>query len=333
MKENKVREELSAYEAAMQGVAFRIIDGAGYIQLAGETRQDYVQRQTSNDVALLSPARAVPNILTSPTGRILEIFTLIEMGETYGLITASKRATPLSQYFQERIFFSDQVDLEDQSERWIQIELSGPEAAGILKALLEIGEAPALNQVAEGRLGEWPLKVIAERGSNPSSPSYLILAPSEAGETLEENLAERGAIRLSNEQVELLRIEAGIPGTMELTPDYTPYELGLGDWVSETKGCYTGQEVLARQVTYDKITRQLVQLSAESPFAQAREVFADDKVVGRITSVTLSPNFGPLALAVVKRPFNELGHTLQARDKQGSINAQVQSPALTATAA
>ena len=227
------------------------------------------------------------------------------MGETYGLITAPKRAAPLSQYFQERIFFSDLVEIEDQSERWIQVELGGPEAPGILKALLEIGEAPTLNQVAEGRLGEWPLKVIAERGVNPSF-GHLILAPREASDALDQSLAESGAIRLSDEQAELLRIEAGMPGTMELTPDYTPYELGLGDWVSETKGCYTGQEVLARQVTYDKITRQLVQLSAESPFTDAREVLADDKVVGRITSATLSPSFGPLALAVVKRPFNDV---------------------------
>ena len=197
---------------------------------------------------------------------------------------------------------------------------------------MEVGEAPALDQVAEGRLGEWPLKVIAARGTNPS-PGYLILGPREAGAALEESLTESGAIRLSEEQAELLRIEAGLPGTIELTPDYTPYELGLGDWVSETKGCYTGQEVLARQVTYDKITRKLVQLSAESPFAEAKEVLADDKVVGRITSATLSPSFGPLALAVVKRPFNELGSALQARHKQGSINAQVQSPALSATTA
>ena len=74
---------------------------------------------------------------------------------------------------------------------------------------------------------------------------------------------------LAPEDYETLRVEAGLPAVgHELTEDYTPHETNLAAWISETKGCYTGQEILARQVTYDKITRHLVGLKLDAP-AQA----------------------------------------------------------------
>jgi folate-binding protein YgfZ len=101
-----------------------------------------------------------------------------------------------------------------------------------------------------------------------------------------------------------MRVEAGLPAAgAELSEDYTPLEAGLAAAISSTKGCYTGQEVLARQITYDKVTQHLCGLRLTRRAQPGGRVWAPDgSPVGRVTSAATSPRFGEIALAVVKRP-------------------------------
>ena len=126
-------------------------------------------------------------------------------------------------------------------------------------------------------------------------------------------LAGAGVEQLSPESHHILRVEAGLPAAgAELTEEFTPLEAGLEYAVSGAKGCYTGQEVLARQTTYDKVTQHLVRLRLEAPAGAGERLWAGDKVVGVITSAAVSPRFGPVALGVVKRPHHEPGSELTA---------------------
>ena len=82
---------------------------------------------------------------------------------------------------------------------------------------------------------------------------------------------------------------------------------------AENKGCYTGQEIIARQVTYDKVTRMLVGLRSDAPLAVGATLTADRRDVGAVTSVAWSPALAAhLALAIVKRPHNAVGTALLA---------------------
>ena len=79
-------------------------------------------------------------------------------------------------------------------------------------------------------------------------------------------------------------------------------------WVcAEDKGCYTGQEIIARQLTYDKVTRTLVRLRSELSLSEGAAVSFDGRAVGTVTSSAVSPTTGPVALAVLKRPHNTDG--------------------------
>jgi folate-binding protein YgfZ len=119
-------------------------------------------------------------------------------------------------------------------------------------------------------------------------------------------LAARGVIALSAEAYNVLRIEAGRPGpAQELTSDYTPLEANLDRAISSIKGCYSGQEVIARQITYDKVARRLVGLRLAAPVAVGAAVTVEGRTVGTITSAAESPQFGAIALAVVRRPHFE----------------------------
>jgi len=81
----------------------------------------------------------------------------------------------------------------------------------------------------------------------------------------------------------------------------------LLDAISLDKGCYTGQEVIARQITYDKVTKRLVGLRLDNPVEAGERVWADGKPSGKISSSVISPSFGPIALAYLKRPYHQPG--------------------------
>jgi folate-binding protein YgfZ len=117
---------------------------------------------------------------------------------------------------------------------------------------------------------------------------------------------------LSSESRHILRVEAGLPDAgAELSEEYTPLEAGMERAVSGDKGCYPGQEVLARQVTYDKVTQRLVGLRLSEPVAPGRRLLVEGKPAGVVTSAAESPRFGAIALGVVKRPHYVAGTRLE----------------------
>ncbi|MQC26061.1 MAG: aminomethyl transferase family protein, partial [Chloroflexi bacterium] len=182
-----------------------------------------------------------------------------------------------------------------------------------------------VNAVVEGSNESGALRVIGQRG--PTQPdSFLVLAKAELQETIQAALETNSGEALSATSAKLLRVEAGLPGAGELLGDFTPFEVELAERVSGSKGCYTGQEVLARQVTYDKVTRQLAQLAVDGAVEVGADVLAGDKLVGKVSSVATSPRFGELALAVLRKPAHEPGTRLVIRIVAGEVAAKVQLP-------
>ncbi|MCW5876550.1 MAG: hypothetical protein KIS85_06670 [Anaerolineales bacterium] len=292
-----------------------ITENSGLLRFSGETHRDYLQRQTSNDLGRLGPQRAVPSLLTSAQGRVLEYFTLLQDGESLLMVTQPGHGHGLAAYFQKRIFFNDQVTVQDVSADWAQIELHGPQAAAAL-AKLGVQAVPELDGLAAGNWEGHPLHLLTQAGYS-TEYSYLLLAPAAAPALL----AELGLAALEHNQRELLRIEAGLPGDPEFNHQYTPFELGLDRLVSTDKGCYTGQEVLARQVTYDKVVRRLARLSAGEPLSPGQRLLAEGKPVGEVTSAAVSPQHGPLGLAVLRRPHDE-GGTQLATEGAGEVKVE-----------
>ncbi|MCW5873476.1 MAG: hypothetical protein KIS88_02395 [Anaerolineales bacterium] len=290
------------YQAAITAAAWYREQQPGALLLSGATRQEYLQRQTTNDVQLLSAQRALPTVLTNPSARILEVFTLLQLNEQTLLLTQPGHAPGLLAYFKRHLFFNDQVSLEDASAAWEQIEIHGPQAGAALTAL-GLPAPSTLDEVAEGTLDGQSLYAIAE------DACIRLVLPSSALPTLLAMLNGAELPEMPAETRELLRIEAGRAGLPEFTDANTPFEVGLNRYVSDTKGCYTGQEVLARQVTYDKVTRGLARLSTLAPAAIGAGVQLDGRTLGSVSSAAVSPTHGPLALAVLRKPF-EPGQTV-----------------------
>ncbi len=319
--------EISAYEAAWQKAAFFPKTEAGYLQISGPDQEAFIQRQTTNDIHLLQAERALLTVLTSPTARILDVFYLLreqtDAAGQIGALTLPGRAARTASFLKSRIFFMDKVSVKDASDQVIQIDLTGPEARDVLQRL-GVERIPTSEAVDLLRVEGVPVRVL---GLNPAyGLGYRLIAPAGSAAGLAQLLGSAGAAQLDAQDYQILRIESGQPEAgYELSEEYTPLETGLEAAVSGNKGCYTGQEILARQITYDKVTQKLSGLCVQAASSPGDGVWADGKRVGVITSWVESPRYGPVALAVIKRPHNQPGSSLQVGRQAGEAQPAVVS--------
>jgi folate-binding protein YgfZ len=293
---------LAGYGAVLEGAAYYTRRDGGFLRLTGSTRLDFIQRQTTNDVNLLTDDQVLTTVLTTPNARMLDVWMMVDEGESVGIVTLPGNASSTASFLQSRIFFNDEVAVENHSDDFVQLELAGPQAASLLRRF-GLSELPSPDRVCPVEIGGVGGRLLGQRGLEGGA---LLLVSSSGAQPVAGALEDAGAVSLTAEGYDLLRIESGIsaPGA-ELTEDYTPLEAGLDYAISGSKGCYTGQEVIARQITYDKVTRRLVGLRLQGSVSAGAPVLADGRNVGVVTSSVDSPRFGPIALAYVKRPHYE----------------------------
>lgn len=286
--------ELQSLHAARHAAALHFQPG-GCLQLRGQDRIAFLQRQTTNDMRRLTPGSTLVTVLTNPSARILDVLTALQPDpETVLLRSCYPEAT--LRFLKSRIFFMDKVELTAAQPPYRTAHLFGAHAAQTLTALGF--EPPAPNTFSRNPAGNFTYPLHGWR-----IPAYGLLFYADDVTPAAAQLPE-----LTPAAAESLRLWAGIPGLQaELFPEkFTPLEVGMGWAVAENKGCYTGQEVLARQINYDKITRNLVHLRTDEPLTAGQTVIgAQNKPAGEITSAAHIPGEGWYALAMLRRPHFE----------------------------
>ncbi|MCB0045438.1 MAG: hypothetical protein KDD92_08415 [Caldilineaceae bacterium] len=308
------------YAALTASAAVQVRSDYGVLLLAGPDRSAFLQRMTTNDIAALVPGQSAVTILTSDTARNRFAFTVVCRDEDFLLLPGPGEAAALAQELQSKIFFMDKVTVANISAPVKRLRLMGPEADGILaQAGVELTDTP---DGGWQRAGE--LTVIKQFAYDV--PGYVLLQPAAGVDDLIRRLQTIGAHVLQrNEAYEARRIELGRPRPgAEIVNAYTPLETGMAWVCAENKGCYTGQEIIARQITYDKVTKYLVTLRSAEPLAPGASVTAGDKNAGAITSAAYSPALNAyLALAVLKRAYAEADAVVLV----DGVTAQVIPPA------
>ena len=296
-------------------------ENPGYLKISGPDRLDFLQRQTTNDMRLVSADQSLATVLTSPAGRILDVLWVIhEDDETYGVLTLPGQGEHTENFLKHRIFFMDKVTLENRSDELLQIDLIGDGTADLLHDL-GVNSDPSDNPTTSIKLNESPVKVLMHPHLGPR-----LLISSVGVDQIISGFNDLQVQSLSAKEYQILRIEKGIPAAgHELVEDYTPLEINYRWAISDNKGCYTGQEVIARQINYDKVTRNLIGLSLEKIPQENLTLYSgeNDQPAGKVTSSEKSPRFGPIALAVVKRPFHEPGTELFLRLDDAELPALV----------
>lgn len=295
------------YRAAREAAA--LVDRADrrFIRVHGRDPLRMVQGLVSNDVTGAPADRAVYAVALTPKGKMVADMRIVRRGGELLLEVDRAAAEPLAAHLRKFVppLFAR---FEEADGAWGELGVYGPEAAAVLRRVL--GEdAAALRReddVREAEVDDVPVTVLAT--SYADVPGFDILVPRASLETVWRRLGAAGARPMGHATLDVLRIEAGSPRWgAELDGNTIPLEAGLRERaISETKGCYTGQEVIIRILHRGHVNRLLRGVLLGDAAAPARDAAlvrpGDGRNVGRITSAAWSPKHGQtIALAYVRR--------------------------------
>jgi folate-binding protein YgfZ len=276
---------------------------AGVLRLTDADRVDFLQRTTTNNIKALRPGGSCVTVLTSPTAKIIQVFTVLADEDALWLLPAPGETAALERHLRGQIFFMDKVSVSRPENELVRLRVVGPRAVA---ALTQAGFA-TLPADEGGWLRAGACIVLKQEMYD--LPGYELITPVSEVEALQMRL---GAPVLDVASYTARRIELGRPAPgAELTGEYSPLEAGMAWACAENKGCYTGQEIIARQLTYDKVTRTLVGLRSATLLTPGAAVLVEGRAAGVVTSAAYSPALqAPIALAILKRPHHAPGATV-----------------------
>ena len=307
------------YRAAQQSVVVVPRSHEGRVRATGRDRLDLLHRMSTNGLNDLPVGEARFTVLTTAIARIVDVLWVLNRGETALALTGPGRATAVRRWLAGYIFYNDQVKFEDAGAALGQLGLYGPRAAQVAEAILPGAAALTANHFLEQD------GVIVLRGRPLAGDGYTVIAPTEQGPGLWERAVAQGAVPAGEDAFQLLRLQAGLPYTgHELTEDYIPLEANLWDAVSFNKGCYIGQEIIARMESRGKLARRLLGLKLAAPVEQDAEVrvgTAEGAVAGKVTTAGLLPDYGPAALSFLKTSQAEVGTKVVVGGVEGEVVA------------
>jgi tRNA-modifying protein YgfZ len=306
------------YTTLVEGAALWQRPTSGVLVVSDADRADFLHRMTTNNINALQPGQSAVTVLTSPTARVLFVFTVVCRPDELWLLPAPGQTAALLRHLRGQIFFMDKVKVRDASAELSRLRLVGPAALSTVTAL-----KLDLSATAEGNWQEGA-GVLALRQEQYDLPGVELVVEAAQVPVTIATLQQAGAVPLTDEaQSQARRVELGRPAPgAELTEEYNPLEAGLAWTCADNKGCYTGQEIIARQITYDKVTKTLVGLRTTEPLRPGAPVMAGGQTVGVVTSAAYSPALqAPLALAILKRPHNTPGSQLTVGDQPVTVAA------------
>jgi folate-binding protein YgfZ len=303
-----------------------LTEGAGFLErpdrahltVRGPDAAEYLQGQVTNDVEALSAGAGCYAALLNPKGRILADMRVIAVApdELWLDLEAVARETAVRELTMYKI--GRKVEIADAGPDRTVLSVIGPRGWEVLtQAGIVAGAAPAPEH-AWVRSGEDVLVAATDVG-------FDLIATPAAITGLSDALAAAGAQPVSEEAAEVVRIEHGRPRYgIDMSAENLPGEAGIVERaVSFTKGCYVGQEPVARMFHKGHPNRHLRGLLLSTPVATGTTVTVAGKEVGRVTSVAVSPVHGPIAMGILRREVQP-GDEVAA----GSATAMVAEPPL-----
>jgi aminomethyltransferase len=260
-------------------------DAYGRIIMRGKDALALLQRLTTNDMLRLGAMQGNQTVLTTPIGRIIDVLHVVNTGDEVWVLTSAGQGPTVYSHLKKNIFFNDAVTLEPAARTYRQIAIYGSAATELVAATLAtpLESVPAWHAV---RVGD----ILAVRCTAIGGASWRLLIA--ADQVIPAQIA--ALPQLSESTLSDWQIEAAVPAFgAELSQEYIPLEAGLEHAISFSKGCYVGQEIIARMESRGRRAKQLtaVRLSA-AVVAPAQIHDAAGQVAGVLTRATVSERAG-----------------------------------------
>ncbi|MBP2364367.1 CAF17-like 4Fe-4S cluster assembly/insertion protein YgfZ [Pseudonocardia parietis] len=292
------------------------------LAVAGDERLSWLHLLLTQHVSELPPDTGTEALVLDGQGRVLHHMAVASTGGTVYLDTESGEGAALLDYLRKMVFWSA-VELRDATAELAVLSVVGPEVPAVLeKAGLPLPPAPHGVAGLEGG-------GFVRRTPWPGRDAVDVAVPRDAKDTWWSTLTAAGARAAGTMAFEALRVESRAPRLHRDTDERTiPHEVGwIGPAVHLTKGCYRGQETVARVANLGRPPRRQVLLHLDAGDEDLPRtgdpVHRGDRQVGRVGTVVQHHELGPVALALVKRsvPVDaELTAGLEERASPASID-------------
>lgn len=328
-------EVAAEYVALNQSVGLVDLSFRGRLCLLGADRVRLLHGQVTNDIKALKAGQGCYAAFTSPKGRMQADVHVYALAEELLLDFEPGLTQSLIERLDHHIV-SDDVQAVDVAEHYGLFSLQGPRALEV-PGLLDPGLAVApqshgIVHRPDPELGDLYWVNHARAGSQGVDVFVPAADMAMVWDKLSLAVRSLGGRPVGGSALELARIEAGVPRFgVDMDESHLPPEAGLDrDGISYTKGCYIGQETIARIRTYGQVTKALrgLRFDPGAPMpVRGDKVFHNGREVGSLTSVIQSPRLGcPIALGYVRKECNAPGTALVVRSASGADVAAVIVP-------
>jgi folate-binding protein YgfZ len=265
----------------------------GKLALSGPEAKEFLHGQVTQDIESLQPGQGAYAAFLTHKGKMLGDLRVLDTGDELLLDTERSALQELFNMIR-RFKLGMDVELHKRTVERGLLSLVGPDARRVAGAT-GLPETEHANAAAE--LGGRPVLLVA------TDVGVDVICDSADTATVRAALEDAGAVPVSEAAAEVLRVEAGRPRWgFELDENVIPQEAGLNERaVSFSKGCYVGQETVARLYYRGKPNRHLRGLRLSEPVETGTTVTLGDREIGHVGSVVNSPRLGPIALAILRR--------------------------------
>ncbi len=284
------------------------------LEITGNDRAQFLHNLCTNAVRDLRPGGGCETLVLNVKGHVIGHVLLFATEKSHVLETTGGQAEKLMAHF-DRYILREDVQIQDRSGEWGELLLAGQQAEAVLDAL---GVAVPQERLSHGQAQVAGSEVWVRRTDLTGPVDFLLAMPRESVDGVRKALIQAGASESGNEVAEAARIERGTPYFgRDISDENLPQEVDRDRVaISFTKGCYLGQETVARIDALGHVNRLLrgVRFGGSEIPAAGTELTSEGKGVGRVTSTAWSPKLGaPLALAYVRRGQHEPGTKLESQ--------------------
>jgi folate-binding protein YgfZ len=314
---------IGQYEALVENAALVDLGHRTQIEISGADRATFLHNLTTNEVRKLAAGAGCEAFLTSVQGKTLAHVFVFVCPESLVLDTVPGEAETILKHL-DHYLVSERVTLADRTGQWAETFLGGLAAHALLERLT--GTSPPAARLAHAPATIAENRVWLRRADLAGPVGFLLSGPAADVAGASSTLRQAGAVDCGREAFEAARIECGFPlFGIDITAKNLPQEVARDELsISFTKGCYLGQETVARIDALGHVNRTLagVRFAGDDVPPPGCDVSAAGTVVGQVTSAAWSPRLSsPLALAYLRRGANEPGVRLSSAVGEAEVIA------------
>jgi folate-binding protein YgfZ len=279
----------------------------------------------SNDVKALAPGQGCPAAFLDAHGKVMALLHVYALADRL-LLELPAGLTQKTLLLLDKYLISEKASFEPVDEAWAVLSLQGPRAPALLATVVGRTLDLAPHAHVEATLAGADARVVQRSEFGVLAGYFIWTAPSGSA-PISAALLAAGAVAVDHDVAEILRVEAGVPAYgQDVDESVLLPETGLEHVVSYTKGCYVGQELVARVKYRGHVNRALtgLRLEGERVPAPGAAVLTGDREIGRVTSAVRSLALrAPIALGYVRREHREPGEVVSVRVEDDLVPGRV----------